>query len=112
MHLRAHTSTVIACAHAHPRTTRRNTRPPSLWKVPLSQEALVTTVSILHQSCRSVIAQNRGDVKSDPVVFLAEDAAGVAAAKAAGVPAVAWTVLSELAKAPLDLDALRTQATC
>ena len=46
------------------------------------------------------------------MVFLAEDAAGVAAAKAAGVPAVAWTVLSELAKAPLDLDALRTQATC
>jgi hypothetical protein len=74
----------------------------------------VATVSILNQSCRNVVAQSRGDAtpKSDPVVFIAEDAAGVAAAKAAGVPAVAWTVLSELAKAPLDFDALRTQATC
>ena len=62
------------------------------------------------------MAQSRGDgvatLKSDPVVFIAEDAAGVNAAKIAGVPCVAWTVLSELAKAPLDLDALRTQATC
>ena len=100
--------------HTHTHTLRRNMRPPSLWKVPLSQQALLTTASMLSLSCRHVVAQNRGNSaeKSEPVVLLTEDAASATAAKAAGVPAVAVTVLSEGAKGPLDLDALRVQAKC
>jgi hypothetical protein len=74
-------------------------RPLSSWKASLTQDALLASAAQLSKSCRHVVAQNRaeGSWKTDPVVLVVEDREALAAAKAAGVPAISSEVLVQQA---------------